>query len=133
MPDKLLKPKPMIAIEQCAICGQQHLAPKDYRRCSVCGNVFCWMGEPRGENLFGVESRPCGSRRDNSTETDLKRRVEYRCRRCVSRSWILFGADWPVMRPLAIYVFLGVAFSITFWGLLFTLVSILLRRMGIGY
>ncbi len=122
----------MLVIEQCVICGREHVDARDFRRCAVCGEVFCWMGEPRSENVFGVESRPCGSRRDNSTEADERRRIEYRCRDCMTRSWLLFGADWPAIRPLAIYVFLCVAFSITFWALVFMLVGIVLRRMGIG-
>lgn len=76
MPIKLLKPKPMMAIEPCATCGREHVDARDYRRCAVCDQVFCWTGEPRGTNLFGVESRACGQRRDNSNESDLARRVE---------------------------------------------------------
>ncbi len=132
MPSQLLKPKPMLAVEPCAICAREHVDERDYRRCAKCGRVFCWLGEPRGANLFGVERRACGSRRDISMETDIRRRVEFRCRDCVTRSWIVFGADWAAMRPLAIYVFLSVAFSITFWALLFLLVTTWLRRFGIG-
>ena len=132
MPSKLLKPKPMVAIERCATCGREHADARDYRRCAVCDQPFCWLGEPRGENLLGVERRACGSRRDHSTESDERRRVEYRCRRHVTRSWSLFGADWQVVRPLAVYVFLCVTFSITFWGLIFYVLTAWLKRMGIG-
>jgi hypothetical protein len=132
MPEKLLKPKPMLVVEQCALCAHQHVEPHAYRRCSVCGQVFCWTGEPRSESVFGVESRECGARREHAAESDAKPRIEYRCRRCVTHSWVLFGADWAVMRPLAIYVFLCVAFSVAFWGLLFALVGHWLRSMGIG-
>ncbi len=132
MPPRLLKPRPMIAIEPCAICGREHSDERNYRHCAKCSRVFCWTGEPRRANIFGVERRSCGSRRDASTDTGLTRRVEYRCRACVTRSWVLFGADWAAMRPLAVYVFLSVAFSVTFWALLFLLVTALLRRWGIG-
>ena len=132
MTNKLLRPKPMLAIEPCAICGREHVDSRDYRRCAVCGEVFCWTGEPRSENVFGVESRACGSRRDHSSEHDVRHRVEYRCQQHITRSWVLFGADWASIRPLAVYVFLCVAFSITFWALVFTLVGIVLRRIGMG-
>jgi hypothetical protein len=122
MSTRLLKPRPMIAIEPCAICGRAHVDPREYRRCSVCGEAFCWLGERRGADLFGVENRACGSRRTHSADDALRPLAEYRCRRHASRSWRLFGADWVVIRPLALYVFVCVAFSIAFWGLLFLIV-----------
>ena len=132
MPSKLLKPKPMLAIEPCATCGREHADERDYRHCARCGRAFCWMGAPRRATLVGVERRACGSRRDVSSELDPRPRMEYRCRRCVTRSWILFGADWAAMRPLAVYIFLAVAFSLTFWALMYVLVTALLRHWGIG-
>ena len=122
----------MIAIEQCATCGQQHVDTRDIRRCSVCGESFCWIGEPRARDMFGVETRPCGGHRVQGSGEVTRPQVEYRCRRHVTRSWIVFGADWPVVRPLAVYVFLCIAFSIVFWTLVFLLVSSWLRHAGIS-
>ncbi|MBI5876232.1 MAG: hypothetical protein HZB53_01170 [Chloroflexi bacterium] len=132
MGSRLLKPRPMVAIEPCATCGREHADTRDYRRCAVCGRAFCWMGDPRGENVLGVERRACGARRDHTTEYDDRRRSEYRCRQHISRSWALFGADWRAVRPLATTIFLAVAFSITFWGFIFYVVSAWLRSRGIG-
>jgi hypothetical protein len=132
MPSKLLIPKPMVAIEPCAICGRAHVDPRNYRRCAVCKAVFCWQGRPRGENIFGVERRLCGSRRHHSDVEDPTRRLEYRCRRHTGTSWIVFGSDWIAIRPIAVYLFLCVAFSVAFWGFVFLLVSSWLRHMGIG-
>ena len=152
MPSKLLIPKPMIAIELCAVCGRAHVDPHGNRRCSVCGALFCWQGLPRGENFFGVERRPCGSRGTASRrargdaegiETSASRRAqsdfeapaqraEYRCRRHSGQSWVMFGADWAAIRPVAIYLFLCITFSIAFWGLVFLLLSAWLRQQGIG-
>ncbi len=122
----------MVAIEQCATCGRPHVDPRDTRRCSVCEQVFCWIGEPRPRDMFGVETRPCGGRRTHGGGEVARPRIEYRCRRHMTRSWILFGADWPVVRPLALYVFFCVAFSVVFWILIFVLVSAWLRHAGIG-
>lgn len=132
MPSKLLIPKPMVAIELCAICGREHVDPRGYRRCAVCGALFCWQGLPRGESFFGVEQRPCGSRRVQSEREEPAQRVEYRCRRHSGQSWVMFGADWAVIRPAAIYLFLCVTFSVAFWGLVFLLLSAWLRQHGIG-
>ena len=132
MPSKLLKPRAMVVVEPCAICGREHTDERDYRRCAKCERVFCWLDEPKHPNIFGVERRSCGSCRDVSSDADLRRRIEFRCRDCVTRSWIMFGADWAAVRPLAVYVFLSVAFSLSFWGLLFWLVTTLLHRLGIG-
>jgi hypothetical protein len=152
MPPKLLIPKPMVAIELCATCGRQHVDPRSYRRCSVCRAVFCWQGRPRGENFFGVERRACGSRGAASSrahggawgeeplasrrvQSDIEepaRRLEYRCRRHGGPSWVVFGADWAAIRPIAIYLFLCVTFSVAFWGLVFLLVSAWLRQLGVG-
>src|SRR5437588_9642348 len=101
---KLLKPRPMIAVEECVIFGRQSVDTLEYRRCSVCGHVLCWVGKARSENAFGVEGRPCGSRRRHASDESARPLVEYRCRRHVTRSWMLFGADWAVIRPLAAYV-----------------------------
>src|SRR5262245_24331059 len=122
MSTRLLKPRPMVAIERCATCGCAHVDPREYRRCSVCGEAFCWLGARRGAGLFGVAKRGRGSCRTHSGDEALRRLAEYRCRRHASLSWRLFGADWVVIRPLALYVFVCVAFSIAFWGLLFLLV-----------
>ena len=132
MPSKLLIPKPMVAIEPCATCGREHVEPRGYRRCAVCRGVFCWQGMPRGESFFGVEQRPCGSRRVQSDSEEPARRLEYRCRRHGGPSWVMFGADWAAIRPIAIYLFLCVTFSVAFWGLVFLLVSAWLRQLGVG-
>ncbi len=132
MAEKLLKPKPMIVAQTCAVCGQLHVDSHTYRHCALCDNIFCWSGEQQRDNWFGVETHSCGSRRDNSTEADLRRRVEYRCRHCVTRSWIWFGADWPVVRPLALFIFACVAFSVAFWLLVFWGVHLWLQSLGIG-
>ena len=132
MPSKLLIPKPMVAIELCATCGREHVDLRAYRRCAVCREVFCWQGRPRGENFFGVERRACGSRRVQSDIEEPARRLEYRCRRHGGPSWVAFGADWAAIRPIAIYLFLCVTFSVAFWGLVFLLVSAWLRQLGVG-
>ncbi len=132
MGNRLLKPRPMVAIEPCATCGREHADAHNYRRCAFCGRAVCWTGEPRGEDLFGMERRACGARRDHTAEYDEQRRTEYRCRAHITRAWALFGADWPVVRPLATTIFLAVAFSITFWGLIFYFISGWLRSIGIG-
>ncbi|MBI1801902.1 MAG: hypothetical protein HYR71_09780 [Chloroflexi bacterium] len=155
MPGKLLKPKPMLVVEPCATCGRAHSGPRDYRRCAVCEQVFCWDGAPQRENWFAVETRPCGSCRDNTSDFDpaggfgsfpsggareaattasdrRERRVEYRCRGCVTRCWVWFGADWPAIRPLALFIFVAVVFSTAFWTLFFWGVNLWLRSLGIG-
>ncbi|MBI3734379.1 MAG: hypothetical protein HY259_13125 [Chloroflexi bacterium] len=125
MSSKLLKPKPMLVVEPCATCGRAHSGPRDYRRCAVCEQVFCWDGAPQRENWFAVETRPCGSCRDNTSDFD-------RCRGCVTRCWVWFGADWPAIRPLALFIFIAVVFSTAFWTLFFWGVNLWLRSLGIG-
>lgn len=105
----------------CALCQTPLGPPHTWRVCRRCGAPFCWS----------PPDRCCGERRAFSLEDDLVVRADYRCRRCRTRTWRWFGADFAEIRPLLLITGLFVLFAVVFWIGALALLALLLRLLGL--